>query len=747
MMKGMTMILTGKLPRAVAALALMLAAGQAQGRQAQAPAADLANAPSPYLRQHADNLVAWRTWGKAAFDEARKSNKPIFLSIGYMACHWCHVMEETNFMNPEVAAFINAHFIPILVDRERRPDVDETYMLATEALTGRGGWPNNLFLTPHLQPFFAHGHVPASRMLKIARAVARQWQRDAAGIRAEAGRISTLLANYLARRHPAPMPKPEALRKLARELAGRFDPFHGGLGTGPKFFRQPVLMLLARVALMDGDEQAREALVNTLTQIARGGVMDQLAGGFHRYAVDGQWNLPHFEKMLYTQALMSAAFMQGWRITGNGLYARTARRTLAYVLDDLRADEGGFHSARDADSEGAEGAYYVWSKAQLHTVLGARDAGFALSVFGTVPYGELAGKIIPSLQEAKAQDLARLEPILEKLARARKKRIAPRRDEKIITAWNGLMIASLADGARLFGEEAFGQAAADAADFIWHNLRAPDGSLRRAWYDGAAHLPAMLDDYAFLARGMIALYDLSGEDTWLDRARELVDAAISRFADEAAGDFWYAPGANGYARAKLARDGDLPSAQAVMLTVLGRLARRTGKADYRIRAGKLARALSGRAHGNPAEGAATLRAVDELLRGEDGAVQYAAGGIVRAQARRKGNRLLVRLRLKPGWHVNAHEPANSDLVPTRLTLAGPQGARLAAVRYPRPKRLAARFSEKPLLLLDGDFTMSAQITGAADGPIVARLTLQACSMEICLQPQTMLLRPDMGAHR
>ena len=731
---------TGRILRIVAALAFMLAAGQAQGRQARVPAAGLANAPSPYLRQHADNLVAWRTWGKAAFAEARKSNKPVFLSIGYMACHWCHVMEETNFMNPEVAAFINAHFIPILVDRERRPDVDETYMLATEALTGHGGWPNNLFLTPDLQPFFAHGYVPASRMLKIARAVARQWREDAAGIRAEAGRISTLLANYLAKRQSAPMPAAQKLRAMADALAAQFDPFQGGLGTGPKFFRQPVLMLLARVALMDGDAQAREALVTTLTHIAHGGVMDQLAGGFHRYAVDGQWNLPHFEKMLHTQALMSAAFVQGWRITGDALHARAARRTLAYVLDDLRADKGGFYSARDADSEGAEGTYYVWSKAQLRAVLGDEDAQFAISVFGTVPHGELAGKIIPNLQEARTQDLARLAAILKRLAKVRKKRIAPRRDDKIVTAWNGLMIASLADASRLLDVPAYGKAAAEAADFIWSNLRGKDGSLRRSWYDGAAHLPAMLDDYAFLAKGMIALYDLSGEDTWLDRAQELADAAIARFADEAAGDFWYAPGVNGYARAKLGRDGDLPSAQAVMLLVLGRLARRTGKADYRARAMKLASALLARAHAHPAEGAAILRAADELLRGEDGPVQYASGGIVRASIRRKGDRLSVSLRLKPGWHVNAHEPADKNYIPTRLALAGPGGARLAEVRYPEPKRLTTRFSAIPLLLLEGDVTIAARLAQAVPGPLTGRLTLQACSMEICLQPRTLMLR-------
>ena len=713
---------------------------------AKAPAAHLASSPSPYLREHADNLVAWRTWGEAAFEEARRTGKPIFLSIGYSACHWCHVMEEVNFMNPQVAAFINARFIPILVDRERRPGVDETYMLATEALTGRGGWPNNLFLTPDLDPFFATGYAPASRFMRILSAIDEQWRKDAPAIRAEGRRISGILRAYLARRPSAPMLTPERLHGLIGDLLAGFDEFHGGWGSGPKHFRQPILMLLARAAQDAQGKAAREALLNTLDNVARGGVMDHIGGGFFRYAVDAQWNLPHFEKMLYTQAQMSRAFLEGWRITGRPLYARTVRRTLDYVLDDLTVPSGGFYSSRDADSSGGEGGFYVWTPEELKAVLGEEDAKFATGLFGEVAYGELAGRIVIQLQNVTGGDMARVRSILARLARARGKRTPPRRDEKIITAWNGLMITALADAARGLGEPRYKLAAIRAAAFVWNAMRAPDGTLRRSWFAGKAELPGTLADDAHMLRALIAIYDLTGDAAWLSRARELAAAMIRDFSDEKTGGFWFTRQASGFVRPMLSADGALPSAQGVALQALSRLARRTGEQTWRDRAERLAAALLGAAVKTPVQGAQTLLAADEMLRGETGALQYAASGIVRAQAvRTADNGVVVRLHVRKGWHVNAARPSDVHYVPTRLMLAAPPAARLADMRYPAPVIRKLAFSGKPLRLLEGDFAITARLKDFSGGLLDLRLDVQPCSDEICLQPQTLRLRLQTGA--
>ncbi len=705
------------------------------------PAAHLAASPSPYLREHADNLVAWRTWGPEAFREARRSGKPIFLSIGYMACHWCHVMEEKNFMNPRIAALINRHFIPVLVDRERRPGVDETYMLATQILAGSGGWPNNLFLTPDLEPFFAGVYFPPSRFARILRAVEKAWREDRGSVEKEAARIADLLREFLTRRHAARMLTPERFDELAEEIAAEFDEFHGGLGSGPKHFRTPVLMLLARAALMDGDRKAREALLVTLETVIRAGVMDQLAGGFHRYAVDSRWNLPHFEKMLHTQAGMTEALLAGWQLTGRRLFADAAHRTLDYVLADLTAPAGGFFSARDADSEGAEGTFYVWTPEQLEQVLGPEDAGFATKIFGLVPYGDFTDRIIPNLLDLQAADMPRIRNVLERLREARQKRTPPRRDEKIITAWNGLMISAFAHAAMMLDEPRYATAARRAAGFILRNLRDGRGRLMRSWYEGSSHLPATLADHAYLLRALLDLHDMDDDSAWLKKAIALARQTDALFRDDTDGTYWFTRTRNGFARPKLVSDGALPAAQAVLLASFARLAERTGDGIWRKKAERLATALLAPAYRKPVPHAATLTATDLMLRGETGPVRHAGGGVVRVRMRVRTTgagkaEITADMRVRRGWHVNAAIPADENFIPTRLESVDRKGGRLSVVRYPEPVMRQLRFAGRPLPLLEGRFRIAA--TGIVSGaPLWMRLTFQPCSDEICLQPQSL----------
>jgi len=705
------------------------------------PAAHLAASPSPYLREHADNLVAWRTWGPEAFEEARRSGKPIFLSIGYMACHWCHVMEEKNFMNPRIAAFINRHFIPVLVDRERRPGVDETYMLATQVLTGSGGWPNNLFLTPDLEPFFAGVYFPPSRFARILRTVEKAWREDRASVEKEAARVASILRAFLTRRQTARMLTPQKFDELADAMAAEFDEFHGGLGSGPKHFRTPVLMMLARAALLDGDRKTREALLVTLETVIRAGVMDQLAGGFHRYAVDARWNLPHFEKMLHTQAGMTEALLAGWQITGRRPFADAARRTLDYVLADLTAPSGGFFSARDADSEGAEGTYYVWTPEQLKQVLGAEDARFAMETFGTVLHGELAGRVIPNLLDAKPSDMLRVRRILKRLLKAREKRVPPRRDEKITTAWNGLMISAFARAAIMLDEPRYGKAARRAALFVLENLRDGKGNLLRSWFDGAAHLPATLDDHAYLIRALLDLHDMDDDPAWLEEALALARRTDALFRDDADGTYWFTRTHDGFARPKLVSDSALPAAQAVLLASFARLAVRTGNEAWRRKAEQLASALLAPAYRRPIPHAATLTATDLMLRGETGPVRHAAGGVVRVHVKVRAtgqgtSSITAEMRLRPGWHVNAARPGDENLIPTRLEDINPRKPLITGVRYPGPAMRRLRFAGREIPVLEGRFRITA--TGRTSGaPLRMRLTFQPCSDEICLQPQSL----------
>lgn len=503
----------------------------------------LANEPSPYLRQHAHNPVDWYPWGDAAFAAARAQNKPIFLSIGYATCHWCHVMEEESFEDEEIAAYLNANYVAIKVDREQRPDVDGVYMAAVQLMGAGGGWPLNVWLTPDGKPFYGGTYFPprgGDRGRKVGfldyltrlATVYRDDPSQIAGATADlAGRLEQALGTKPV---GEALPGAIALRLGSAQLVADFDAEHGGFGAKPKFPRPSALELLLRWHRRTGDRDALDAVVRTLEAMERGGIHDQVGGGFHRYATDEAWRVPHFEKMLPDQALLSVAYLEGYQATGRSDFAATARRTLDFLIREMRDPGGGFWSAFDADSEGHEGRFYVWTPDEIAAVLTADDAALVERHLGRA---DLDGRGIFYVATAVPDaDRARFDAAVAALYAARARRVPPLVDHKVVTAWNGLAISALARGGRVLDEPRFTAAAVGAADFALGTLADGD-RLYRSALDGTASGPAFLDDYAFLVAGLLDLWDATGDPRWLARALALQRTMDRRFADPAGGWF------------------------------------------------------------------------------------------------------------------------------------------------------------------------------------------------------------------
>ena len=506
----------------------------------------LASETSPYLLQHAHNPVDWHPWGPEAFDLARRENKPVLLSVGYSACHWCHVMERESFENDEIAALMNRLFVSIKVDREERPDVDQIYMQAVQSMTGRGGWPMTVFLTPDGVPFYGgtyfppvdrHGMPGFPRLLQSI-ADAYHTRRDEvleAGRQlvesmGQSGRLSGA-ASVLSR---------DVLLRGYLGLGAEFDERDGGLGQAPKFPQPMAWEAVLRVGRRTGDGRALEMLRHTLTRMARGGIYDQLGGGFHRYSVDGQWLVPHFEKMLYDNAQLASLYLHGWLATGDGEYRRIAEETLDYVLREMTHPAGGFYSAQDADSEGVEGKFFVWSPDEIQALLGDPAlTRVALAYWGVDDGANFEGHsilFVPREAAAVAETLGMTESALrDALARARailytarEKRVHPGLDDKVLASWNGLMLAALAEAAAVLGRADYLAAATRNAEFLTTQM-VRDGRLLRSWKDGQSRITGYLEDYAMLGAALLTLYETTFERRWLDESRRLAEEALRLF--------------------------------------------------------------------------------------------------------------------------------------------------------------------------------------------------------------------------
>ena len=698
-------------------------------------------ASSPYLRSHSNDLVRWYEWGPDAFTKALNENKPIIVSFGYTACHWCHVMQEKHFNNADIAKEINEHFIPILVDRERRTNLDDTYMLVTEILTRRGGWPNTVFLSPQLKPFYGTAYIPPKDFSQLLNEVKTNWKNNNASLVNESHRIAAILSRYLTRREKAREVTPEVLLKAAKSLLSQFDSFHGGMGTAPKFFRPTVLMFMLNQYEHSGDKNILEALERTLQSIASGGIHDHIEGGFHRYAVDPKWRIPHFEKMLNDQALMAGIYIKAYMITGKEEYKKTAKKTLNYILTDLTSPKGGFYTARDADSEGEEGTYYIWTKEQLEKILDKDDAKFAVNLFEIVTEGELEGKIVVHKDNLENKHKDKATKILAQLERIRANRPKPIRDEKILANWNAMAISTFSNAALVLRDEVYKQAAMKAAEFIWVNMRGEKGNLFRSYYKGTPSVEAGLEDYASLANSFLSLFDLTKDDIWLKRANELAAIIKSDFEDQEYGDFFGTKYAEGFLRSKPRNDVDQPSGNGAALKFLARLGKRIGAPEKKHDLEKAIAQLSGIALSSPGGSASILYAIDIYLQGEATSVQYAGSGVVRVEAMPIENgKLKLDIFMKKGWHINSNTPLEKDFIPTKISLHKNNDNIKSVTIYPQGKQKKLSFNQKSISLYEDRIQIITKPETKELSGMKARIELQACSDKVCLLPETLQFR-------
>ena len=537
----------------------------------------LAHETSPYLLQHKNNPVDWHPWGDEALAKARAESKPLLVSIGYSACHWCHVMEHESFEDAETAALMNEHFVNVKVDREERPDVDAIYMDAVQAMTGRGGWPLNAFLTPEGVPFYAGTYFPPQprhgmpAWSQVVQGVHQAWEQQRDDIIDSSQGIIAHLRTTAALEAPDAEIEPQVLANVDTVLRRMYDAENGGWGGAPKFPAASVIEFLLR-------RGERQMALHTLRRMATGGIYDQIGGGFSRYSVDAQWIVPHFEKMLYDNALLARAYLHGFQVSGEPFFERVARETLDWALRELRQEEGGFASALDADSEGVEGKFYVWTLDEVRAALDPALAEAAIEHFGMSEAGNFEGANIPV---RATSDPPRLDEIKAALLAARERRVRPGLDDKRLTAWNALMISALADAGAVLGEPRYVDAAVAAADFVLRELRR-DGRLLRTYNQGRAHLDAYLEDHAFLLEALLTLYEATFDPRWFGEARGLAEQILERFADPERGGFFSTASDHEelIVRRKELEDNPIPSGGASAAFGLLRLARLTGDARY-----------------------------------------------------------------------------------------------------------------------------------------------------------------------
>ena len=749
---------------------------------------------SPYLLQHAYNPVDWYPWGEEAFAKAKREDKPIFLSVGYSTCYWCHVMEQESFEDAEVAKLMNEHFVAIKVDREERPDIDEQYMLATQLVTGRGGWPNTLWLTPDGKPWMSGTYFPKPQLLSALTQLAETWKSR----RVEVDQQATGLAKAVAEAENTPAPAGvELTLKLVdqgtAQLMSRFDPRNGGFGGAPKFPPHGALQLLSRQLRDTGDKALLIPLTKTLDAMWLGGMHDHIGGGFHRYSTDAHWLLPHFEKMLYDNAQLVRSYTDGYLLTGHARYRDAVEDIYRWVQREMTAPQGAFYSAIDSGEVGKEGETYVWRWDQIEDVLGRDDAAFFAKIyhlgkdgnFTEQRTGERTGANIPHLTEpveAIAQQrgeapeafAARLGQMRDKLLMRRLTWRQPRKDDKVLTSWNGLMIGSLAYAGRQLNEPRYTAAATRAADFI---LRAMvrDGTLLRSYRDGEAKLPGYLDDYAYFAQGLVELYRATGEKRWLDEADQLAARLIGGFQDEINGGFYFTTSGHEdlLMRSKsLGGGGNLPDANGVAAEVLLDVAKLVDRPAYQAAARRALSALAGLMQQSPESAEHLLLATAGFLRNPEPRSASAASGTgadpslaesspdfkervgpvtIRAYVSRLAVKpgetmdVVVVLDIDDGWHLYGQNPGADFLVPTTLSVESSDLLTAGEILVPESQHAVDAILKRTLNTYVDRIWFRVPVTvNAKARPGTATLTLtvktQACDIRRCLPPETTILR-------
>lgn len=740
----------------------------------------LSGETSPYLLQHAHNPVDWYPWGPEAFAAAQNQDKPIFLSVGYSTCYWCHVMERQSFENPEIAAEMNRLFINIKVDREERPDVDQLYMTAVQYLTSRGGWPMSVFLTPDLRPFYGGTYFPPhdsrgrAGFMTLMRKIDEVYRIQPLDIQNNATRIVEVLQQYA----EPPLPQDPVriddafVETQIRKSVADYDPRFGGFGGAPKFPRQTLLELLlaflhSPVKAGNFKSRVEQMLLFTLDALADGGIRDQIGGAFHRYATDEKWLVPHFEIMLYDNAMLAWCYVEAFVLTGESRYAGVARGIFDFVLREMTSPDGGFYTAFDAEVDAQEGLSYLWTVPQIEAALGLQDARFFNKVYGVdrgpnfadphqgsgIPEKNILFWPRPPLDVAASLNLTpqqleeRLIPMRKKLLESRHRRKQPLLDTKIITSWNALMVRAMARGGQVFSESRYLDAATIAMRHLLTAHRAPGGGLYRCSRDGTAKYRGFLDDYAFVCQALLALANATGESTWRDQAVEMADSMQARFGDREMGGFYFneKDAADLIVRQKIAADSPLPSGNAVAARVLLELGR---LAEAQQTIAVFAQAMESQ---GPGASAMVLGALEYLQIAAPFTVAPAAAptaaqrsdpfnGVVAVITEwRTPIELCLHLSIEPGYHLNAHDlPAGSPFRPTSLWIDEPG----VKVDYPPSEYLTAQFADVPLRVYTGDVTLCVRFPYAwpIDKPITLALNYQACNESECLPEVTREVR-------
>jgi uncharacterized protein YyaL (SSP411 family) len=734
----------------------------------------LAKETSPYLLQHARNPVDWYPWGPEAFAKAKREDKPIFLSVGYSACHWCHVMERESFEDAAVARLLNDHFVAIKVDQEERPDIDDLYMTAVLLLTNRGGWPLSVFLTPDGKPFHGGTYFPRDDFMELLRRVNEAWTKPEERKQVEAGaeKLSGALSKAVTRAAAPGNVTPSQLGTAAESLLDRFDDQHGGFSGAPKFPPPMRLGVLLAQHRRKPSPKLLKAVTLTLDKMARGGMYDHVGGGFHRYSTDDRWLVPHFEKMLYDQALLAWIYLEAYRETQNEDYRRVAAETLEFTLRELRDPGGAFWSTLDADSSGEhgkkeEGAYYVWTPRQVAAVLGAADGALFNRVYGVTNDGNFDGRSIPNLVAKPlsgwAKDLkttpealeARLSGMRKKLAAARAKRAGPSLDDKVQANWNGLMIRSLALAYDLTGETKYRKAAEEAATFVLSKMRVEAASeskiaarrLGHSYRAGKVQPQAFLEDYAFLTVGLQELHQATREPRWLEDARTLADMMVADFWDEERGHFYNTP--HGHeklvARAGGVEDGAMPAGQSMAALALVRLGRQLRQPESSERALRVLNTFSLELKRSASVVPSLLLAAyahfapaTEAAPPSEATVKVTVESDTKAIKDGQELDLRVRLAIRTGWHIGAVGTGfGAGVLPTTVELA-PGPFRQVSRQVPAPKLLATAFSKEPLQVLEGESVVRLKVKvlpgGAQAEELRVRIRYQSCNDQVCERP-------------
>jgi hypothetical protein len=743
---------------------------------AHAVANRLIDSSSPYLLQHAHNPVDWYPWGEEAFAKARKENKPILLSIGYSTCYWCHVMEREIFENPEIAKLMNESIVSIKIDREQRPDVDELYMMATQLMTHSGGWPNNVFVTPDLKPFYAGTYFPPADFTSLIQQIHYVWMQDQIALKAQAERLASSIIQIKQQENNAQsssLPGSQLVEALISHFSDYYDNRLGGFYQAPKFPNEDALLFLLEAYRLTNNNTCLEMTRGTLEKMAEGGIHDHVGGGFHRYSTDAQWHIPHFEKMLYNQALLGRAYTELYTLSDKPDDRAVAEGIFDFTLRQMTHKDGGFYSALDAETDAVEGAYYAWTDAELHDALDADSYAWLMKHYGLAEIPGIPGHkhedgrvlflIQPLSGSAMEKGLSyedtvkKQQAVMTALRESRDKRKLPHLDNKIITSWSGLMIDAFARAGQCMGNPEYTEVARRAADFILANLRKQDGALYRTCRDGKAEIAAYFEDYAFLIQGLVSTYRTTKEERYLQAAKELAAKAKQLFWDEKHGGYYFTDGSERLlVRMKNALDSAIPSGNAVMAQALLDLYEITGDAEWKQQAEALLIAFGQSITENPRAYTHMVHALlrlnhltptaeatlqpDEAVAMPEAMETKAYVKVSASEPEREGNSLTVTavLDIAQSWHVNANPASLDFLIPTSVDVREDSGKAEAKPVYPDARAMTTPLGE--IKVYEGRVSIPVKVT-LPDGTENLRLLVRAqtCKDAACLAPSDLVI--------